>query len=130
MRRSTLIYHEVSHQWFGNLVTMDWFDDLWLKEGFATFIGYSIFNDLEPDKKAWLRFHQRVKPSAYRVDATEGTTPVFQELGNLNDAKSNYGAIVYNKAPAVLKSLEARLGATKFRAPQRRLAESVRPAWV
>jgi aminopeptidase N len=116
VRRSTLIYHELCHQWFGNLVTMRWFDDLWLKEGFATFVGYQCLEALEPERKAWLRFLQRVKPRAYEVDATPGTTPVFQSLQNLADAKSAYGAIVYNKAPAVLRELHERLGAEAFRA--------------
>lgn len=115
VRRSTLIYHEVSHQWFGNLVTMRWFDDLWLKEGFATFVGYQLLDALEPERNAWLRFQQRVKPTAYRVDATHGTTPVYQELPNLADAKSAYGPIVYNKAPAVLRELHERLGPKEFR---------------
>lgn len=115
-RRSTLIYHEVSHQWFGNLVTMEWFDDLWLKEGFATFVGYTLLDVLEPGKNAWLRFHQRVKPRAYAIDGTRGTTPIYQSLQNLADAKSAYGAIVYNKAPAVLRELHARLGPNAFRA--------------
>ncbi|MCA8964937.1 MAG: hypothetical protein KDC48_08615, partial [Planctomycetes bacterium] len=105
VRRSTLVYHELSHQWFGNLVTMKWFEDLWLKEGFATFVGYQALEALEPERRAWLRFLQRVKPRAYEVDATPGTTPVFQALDNLADAKSAYGAIVYNKAPAVLREL-------------------------
>lgn len=113
-RRSTLIYHEVSHQWFGNLVTMEWFDDLWLKEGFATFMGYTLFETLEPGKHAWLRFHHRVKPSAYAVDGTSGTTPVYQKLANLADAKSAYGAIVYNKAPAIIRELNHRLGPSTF----------------
>lgn len=115
-RRSTLIYHEVSHQWFGNLVTMRWFDDLWLKEGFATFMGYTLFETLEPGKHAWLRFHHRVKPRAYNVDGTSGTTPVYQKLGNLADAKSAYGAIVYNKAPAIIRELNHRLGPATFQA--------------
>jgi aminopeptidase N len=115
VRRSTLIYHELSHQWFGNLVTMKWFDDLWLKEGFATFYGYKAMAALEPGQRAWLRFLQRVKPRAYAVDATAGTTPVFQELQNLADAKSAYGAIVYNKAPAVLRALYSQLGPDVFR---------------
>lgn len=115
VRRSTLVYHELSHQWFGNLVTMKWFDDLWLKEGFATFYGYRAMAELEPKQRAWLRFLQRVKPRAYSVDATAGTTPVFQELQNLADAKSAYGAIVYNKAPAVLRALHAQLGPELFR---------------
>lgn len=115
VRRSTLVYHELSHQWFGNLVTMEWFDDLWLKEGFATFIAYQALEALEPEQKAWLRFLQRVKPRAYEVDGTLGTTPVFQQLQNLADAKSAYGAIVYNKAPAVLRELHDRLGDAVFR---------------
>jgi len=115
VRRSTLVYHELCHQWFGNLVTMRWFDDLWLKEGFATFVGYQCLAALEPERQAWLRFLQRVKPRAYEVDSTPGTTPVFQELQNLADAKSAYGAIVYNKAPAVLRELHDRLGADVFR---------------
>lgn len=115
-RRSTLIYHEVAHQWFGNLVTMRWFDDLWLKEGFATFLAYRALEALEPDARPWLRFLQGVKPAAYAVDVTPGTSPIWQELGNLDDAKSNYGPIVYNKAPAVLRELEARLGEATFRA--------------
>jgi len=122
-RRSTLIYHELSHQWFGNLVTMEWFDDLWLKEGFATFIAYRCMNALEPERRSWVRFHQRVKPRAYQVDATSGTTPVFQQLANLADAKSAYGAIVYNKAPAVLRQLEAQLGSERFRAGMTRFLE-------
>ena len=115
LRRAILIYHEVSHQWFGNLVTMNWFDDLWLKEGFATFVSYRILDALVPEAGAWQRFHQRIKPAAYNVDATAGTTPVFQELSNLDHAKSAYGAIVYNKAPAILRQLEFALGEEAFR---------------
>ncbi|MGC6487369.1 MAG: M1 family metallopeptidase [Planctomycetota bacterium] len=123
VRRSTLVYHELSHQWFGNLVTMKWFDDLWLKEGFATFYGYRAMAALEPAQRAWLRFLQRVKPRAYAVDATPGTTPVFQELQNLADAKSAYGAIVYNKAPAVLRALFAQLGPEVFQTGVKRFLE-------
>ena len=114
-RRSALVYHELSHQWFGNLVTMRWFDDLWLKEGFATFVAHEAMAVLEPERQSWLRFMQRVKPRAYEVDATPGTVPVFQDLANLADAKSAYGPIVYNKAPAVLRELDDRLGSAAFR---------------
>lgn len=114
--RSALIYHEVSHQWFGNLVSFVWFDDLWLKEGFATFMGYRLIEALEPERRAWVAFHRRVKPRAYEIDVTPGTTPIYQTLRNLADAKSAYGAIVYNKAPALLRELEARLQPERFRA--------------
>ncbi len=124
IRRSTLIYHEVAHQWFGNLVTMRWFDDLWLKEGFATFLSYQCLDAIEPGSHAWLRFHQRVKPRAQEVDGTPGTVPVYQALGNLAEAKSAYGPIVYNKAPAVLRELHQRLGDGPFRSGLRRFLEA------
>ena len=114
--RSTLVYHEVSHQWFGNLVTMEWFDDLWLKEGFANLMAFRLLDQLEPGREAWLRFHQRLKQRAYRIDVTPGTTPIWQKIENLADAKSAYGEIVYDKAPAVLRELAARLGEDVFRA--------------
>ena len=113
--RTATIYHEVAHQWFGDLVTMRWFDDLWLKEGFATYMAARMQAALDPASEAWKTFYLRNKPSAYAVDASEGTTPVWQRLGNLDQAKSNYGAIVYNKAPSVLKQLEYAVGDSAFR---------------
>jgi aminopeptidase N len=113
--RLATILHEVAHQWFGDLVTMRWFDDLWLKEGFATYMASKALADLEPAAGAWKTFYLRNKPSAYAVDQSAGTTPVWQRLANLDQAKSNYGAIVYNKAPAVLKQLEVQVGEEAFR---------------
>ncbi|HET9010378.1 MAG TPA: M1 family aminopeptidase, partial [Gemmatimonadaceae bacterium] len=113
--REATIYHEVSHQWFGDLVTMRWFDDLWLKEGFATYISAVMQDDLSPHASAWRSFFLRNKPAAYATDASRGTTPVWQSLANLDQAKSNYGAIVYNKAPGILKQLDYLVGDTVFR---------------
>jgi aminopeptidase N len=112
-RRAT-IYHEVAHQWFGDYVTMRWFDDLWLKEGFATYMAAKM-QDLEHLPNPWMSFYLRNKPAAYDVDLTTGTTPIWQQLGNLDQAKSNYGAIVYNKAPGVLKQLNYLVGDPAFR---------------
>ncbi len=112
--RTSTIYHEIAHQWFGDLVTMRWFDDLWLKEGFATYMAAKMQAALDPESGAWQSFYLRNKPAAYAVDATEGTTPVWQALDNLDKAKSNYGAIVYNKAPAVLKQLDFLVGDAVF----------------
>ncbi len=113
--RTATIYHEVAHQWFGDLVTMRWFDDLWLKEGFATYIAAKMQAGLDPSSDAWKTFYLRNKPVAYAVDVTDGTTPVWQRLANLDQAKSNYGAIVYNKAPSVLKQLNYVVGERAFR---------------
>jgi aminopeptidase N len=112
--RFSTILHETAHQWFGDLVTMRWFDDLWLKEGFATYMAAKALAELEPGSDAWKTFYQANKPVAYGVDQTTGTTPLWQELGNLDQAKSAYGAIVYNKAPSVLKQLNFLVGDSAF----------------
>jgi aminopeptidase N len=113
--RLSTILHEVAHMWFGDLVTMRWFDDLWLKEGFATYMAAKALDNLDSTSGAWKTFYLRNKPAAYGVDQTKGTTPVWQELGNLDQAKSNYGPIVYNKAPSVLKQLNYLVGESAFR---------------
>jgi aminopeptidase N len=113
-RRAT-IYHEVAHHWFGDDMTMRWFDDLWLKEGFATYMAAKM-QDIEGLPNPWMPFYLRNKPAAYDVDQTSGTTPVWQQLANLDQAKSNYGAIVYNKAPGILKQLNYLVGDSAFRA--------------
>jgi aminopeptidase N len=113
--RNITTLHELTHQWFGDLVTMRWFDDLWLKEGFAQYMAYRCLDSLQPADGAWKHFYEDIKPAAYGIDETEGTTPIFQSIPNLKDAKSAYGAIVYQKAPAILKQLEFTLGADNFR---------------
>lgn len=114
-RRNILTLHELTHQWFGDLVTMRWFDDLWLKEGFAQYMAYHALDSLEPKSDAWKHFYEDIKPAAYGIDETLGTTPIFQNIPNLKDAKSAYGAIVYQKAPSILKQLEFQLGPDAFR---------------
>jgi aminopeptidase N len=114
LRRAQLVFHEASHQWFGNLVTMRWFDDLWLKEGFANFMAAKAAAEIVPQLEPWSAFHA-LKTNAYRIDATAGTTPLRQPLQNLSAAKSAYGAIVYSKGPAVLRQAEFYLGEARFR---------------
>ena len=115
LNRDIVVLHELTHQWFGDLVTMRWFDDLWLKEGFAEYLAYQTLAELKPDENIWKRFYEANKPSAYAIDSTQGTTPIYQDIPNLKDAKSAYGAIVYDKAPGVLKQLSFLLGAEQFR---------------
>jgi aminopeptidase N len=114
LRRAQLIFHETSHQWFGDLVTMRWFDDLWLKEGFANFMAAKATEALAPEFDAWSAFHA-LKTSAVRTDATQGTTAIRYPLRNLAEAKSAYGAIVYSKGPAVLRQAEYFLGEAVFK---------------
>jgi len=113
--RAETMLHEAAHQWFGDLVTMRWFDDLWLKEGFATFMAYKAFERVMPQLDAWKVFHLRTKPLAYLTDVTKGTTPIWQEIANLSAAKSAYGNIVYRKAPSMLRQAEFYLGEREFR---------------
>ncbi len=124
--RQATTFHEVAHQWFGDFVTMRWFDDLWLKEGFATFMAAVMQDALEPDAEAWKSFYLRNKPVAYGTDATAGTTPVWQRLANLDQAKSNYGPIVYNKAPAVLRQLQFLVGEDVFQRGIREFLQTYR----
>jgi aminopeptidase N len=115
LNRDILLLHELTHQWFGDLVTMRWFDDLWLKEGFAQYMAYQALNALKPNENVWKRLYQAIKPAAYAIDSTQGTTPIYQDIPNLKDAKSAYGAIVYSKAPGVIKQLAFVTGEDQFR---------------
>jgi aminopeptidase N len=115
VNRDILVLHELAHQWFGDSTTMRWFDDLWLKEGFAQYMAYRMLAQMRPQDDIWKRFYEAIKPDAYAIDETQGTTPIYQEIPNLADAKSAYGAIVYSKAPGVLKQLAFVLGDDNFR---------------
>jgi len=114
-RRAITVLHELAHQWFGDLVTMRWFDDLWLKEGFAQFMAYHTQAEMEPAGPVWKRFYESIKPAAYQIDGTHGATPIYQQIVNLKDAKSAYGAIVYEKAPSLLRLLSFNIGEEHFR---------------
>ena len=113
--RASLIAHETSHMWFGDLVTMRWFNDVWMKEVFANFMAAKIVNPAFPKVNHELRFLTAHYPSAYAVDRTQGTHAIRQELANLNEAGSLYGAIIYQKAPIVMRQLERLLGTDTLR---------------
>ena len=114
LSRANLIAHETAHMWFGDLVTMDWFNDVWTKEVFANFMAAKIVNPSFPDIDHDLGFRIRSYPQAYSVDRTEGANPIRQDLENLNEAGSLYGAIIYNKAPIMMQQLEAIVGEKLF----------------
>ena len=113
--RASVIAHETAHMWFGDLVTMRWFNDVWMKEVFANFMAAKIVNPSFPEVNHDLRFLYAHYPAAYEVDRTAGTNAIRQPLDNLNEAGSLYGAIIYQKAPIMMRHLEALLGADSFR---------------
>ena len=113
--RASLIAHETAHMWFGDLVTMRWFNDVWMKEVFANFMAAKIVNPSFPEINHDLRFLLAHYPSAYEIDRTPGTNAIRQPLDNLNEAGSLYGAIIYQKAPIVMRQLEGILGEDAFR---------------
>ncbi len=119
MRKATLIAHETAHMWFGNLVTMKWFDDVWLKEVFAGFMADKMIEELFPDENHMLQFILNHYPRAMAVDRSQGTHPIKQELTNMKLAGTLYGAIIYNKAPIVFQQLEKIMTPEHFRSAVR-----------
>jgi aminopeptidase N len=115
LARANTISHETSHMWFGDLVTMRWFNDVWMKEVMANFMAAKIVNPSFPEINHDLRFLLSHYPSAYGVDRTEGANPIRQNLSNLDEAGTLYGAIIYDKAPVVVRQLEMIVGEEKFR---------------
>ena len=113
--RASTIAHETAHMWFGNLVTMEWFSDVWMKEVFANFMAAKIVNPAFPQLNHDLRFLLAHHPGAYQVDRTAGTNPIRQPLANLNEAGQLYGPIIYQKAPIMMRQLELMLGETALR---------------
>ncbi|HEY7056338.1 MAG TPA: M1 family aminopeptidase, partial [Vicinamibacterales bacterium] len=113
--RASVIAHETSHMWFGDLVTMKWFSDVWMKEVFANYMAAKIVNPSFPAVNHELRFLLAYYPAAYDVDRTAGTNEIRQPLSNLDEAGTLYGAIIYQKAPIVMRQLEALMGGDAFR---------------
>ncbi|MEU5543624.1 aminopeptidase N [Streptomyces sioyaensis] len=113
-RRANVILHEMAHMWFGDLVTMQWWDDLWLKESYADFMG--AFAQVEATRftDGWITFANRRKSWAYRADQLPSTHPVTADIRDLEDAKLNFDGITYAKGAAVLKQLVAYVGQEAF----------------
>ena len=108
-RVAEVVTHELAHQWFGNLVTMTWWDDLWLNEAFATWIASLIVDDWRPEWRVWLDFDQG-KASALALDALRSTHPVHAPVRTVAEATEAFDVITYEKGGAVLRMLEGYLG--------------------
>jgi aminopeptidase N len=109
------VAHEVAHQWFGNLVTMRWWDDLWLNEGFAQWMSAKAMDHFHSDWQPWLAQLSNGAALAMSIDARTGTHPVVQEIDTLEEANLAFDDITYNKGLAVIRMIEAYVGPDDFR---------------
>ena len=116
LRRTKLITHETAHMWFGDYVTMQWFDDVWTKEVFANYFAARMTEPLFPDINHMLNRMKVHTSAAMSEDRTEGSTSIRQPLDNLSNAGLIYGQTIYNKAPVVMDKLVQIMGEEAFRA--------------
>ena len=112
--RATTIHHEMAHMWFGDLVTMKWWDDLWLNESFAEWASYQSVSESTKYKQAWTEFNSLRKNWAYRVDQLTTTHPIATEMVDLDAVRTNFDGISYAKGASVLQQLVAHVGRDNF----------------
>lgn len=113
-RRANVILHEMAHMWFGNLVTMKWWDDLWLNESFATFAAFLAQSRATEFKQAWLTFSSRVKGSAYWEDQLVTTHPIVNSSSDTDEAFAQFDGITYGKGASVIQQLVPYVTEEKF----------------
>ena len=114
---ATVIAHELSHQWFGNLVTMKWWNNLWLNESFATLMEYLATDALHPDWRQWDEFANNEGVAALRRDSIDGVQPVQTEVSSPAEISALFdGAIVYAKGGRLLRMMQLWIGDEAFRA--------------
>jgi aminopeptidase N len=112
---ANVVAHELTHQWFGNLVTMRWWTDLWLNESFASWMSYLAVDHLFPDWKVWTQFIVDEQSLALKLDALEHTHPIVVEVKHPDEIRTIFDAISYEKGASVLLMLHDYLGAEAFR---------------
>jgi puromycin-sensitive aminopeptidase len=113
-RVSEVVTHELAHMWFGNWVTMAWWDDLWLNEAFATWMAFKVVDGWKPEWRVWLEFDAG-KAAAMGLDALRSTHPIRAEVRNAAEATEAFDLITYEKGGAVLRMIEGWLGEERFR---------------
>ncbi|MFC1409787.1 aminopeptidase N [Streptacidiphilus sp. N1-12] len=114
--RAETVLHELAHMWFGDLVTMEWWNDLWLNESFATFTSVLCMSEVAGGRwpQAWTTFANSMKTWAYRQDQLPSTHPIMAEINDLEDVQVNFDGITYAKGASVLKQLVAYVGQDAF----------------
>jgi aminopeptidase N len=115
LNRAELIAHETAHSWFGDMVTMKWFNDVWTKEVFANYMAAKMSKEQFPNINQNLNFLKSYQIYALADDRTDGTHPIQQQLDNLQNAGLLYGNIIYDKAPVMMRKLEQQMGSEAFR---------------
>jgi puromycin-sensitive aminopeptidase len=113
-RAAEVIAHELAHMWYGDLVTMRWWDDLWLNEAFATWMAYRVIDGWRPEWRMWQGF-EHDRSGALVLDALANTHPIYAEVRSVAEATENFDAITYEKGAAVVRMIEHYLGADAFR---------------
>ncbi len=109
-----VIAHELAHQWFGNLVTMEWWTHLWLNEGFASFIEYLAIDHIFPQWDIWTQFVAQETGSAYQLDALNNTHPIEISVGHPAEISEIFDKVSYSKGASILRMLHEYLGAKDF----------------
>ena len=109
------VAHEMAHQWFGDLVTMRWWDDLWLNEGFASWMAGKVAADLNPDWNVDAQDIAVAKQYAFNLDSRTGTHPIVQRITSVEQVNQAFDAITYQKGQAVIRMLEGAVGPDTFR---------------
>ncbi len=112
--RANTILHEMAHMWFGNMVTMKWWDDLWLNESFAEWSSYLAMVEGTRFKKSWTGFNQERKNWAYRQDQLTSTHPIVTDMKDIDTVAGNFDGISYAKGASVLQQLVAHVGRDNF----------------
>ena len=118
--RANTLMHEMAHMWFGDLVTMTWWDDLWLKESFADYMGSLAVDEATDWTTSWISFANSRKAWAYVQDQLPTTHPIVADIADLEAADQNFDGITYAKGASVLKQLAAYVGREAFREAARR----------
>ena len=115
LRVLDVIGHELAHMWFGDLVTMKWWDGIWLNEAFASFMEFKATDAMRPEWKRWLAFAALDRPWAFGVDALAATRPVEFEVGSPDEANEMFDALTYGKGSSLLRMIEQYIGEEAFR---------------
>jgi aminopeptidase N len=114
-RVAYVVAHELAHQWFGNIVTMDWWKELWLNEGFATFVGNQAINHLFPEWDIWTQFASQYFNGALHLDGLENSHPIEVEVYKSGEINEIFDAISYNKGASVIRMVATVIGEAAFK---------------